>query len=145
MKISGVGSGAPAKGARRADKTDGKTNAGSFKNVLAESSVDGVDNAPPVGAAAAMGAVDVLLAVQSMDDVTEREARKRLVKRGEDLLDQLEEVRHGLLLGTLSKDKLERLSQSVRSRREACPDPGLAALLDEIELRAEVELAKLSR
>lgn len=143
MKISGVGSGAPARDARRANKSDGKTS--TFKTALAEASVDGVDNAPPVGAAAAMGAVDVLMAIQSLDNATEREARKRLVKRGEDLLDQLEDVRHGLLLGTLPKEKLEALAQSVRTQREACPDPGLAAVLDEIELRAEVELAKLSR
>jgi hypothetical protein len=33
----------------------------------------------------------------------------------------------------------------VRNKREAGADPELAAILDEIELRAEVELAKLSR
>jgi len=54
-------------------------------------------------------------------------------------------VRHGLLMGTLPKEKLTELADMVRSRRESCQDPRLAALLDEIELRAEVEIAKLSR
>ena len=83
--------------------------------------------------------------VQAVDDSTERQARKRLIRRGEDILDKLEEIRHGLLLGTVPKEKLMDLAQMVRERREACQDPRLAALLDEIELRAEVEIAKLSR
>lgn len=141
MKISGVGSGAPARGARRAEKSDGKA----FRNALAEAAAEGVDSAPPVGAVSGLGAVDALLAVQSMGDATEHEARRRMIKRGEDILDKLEEIRHGLLLGTLPREKLEALAQSIRVQRETCPDPGLASLLDEIELRAEVELAKLSR
>ena len=51
----------------------------------------------------------------------------------------------GLLMGTLPKEKLTELADMVRTRRESCQDPRLAALLDEIELRAEVEIAKLSR
>jgi hypothetical protein len=60
-------------------------------------------------------------------------------------MDKLEEIRHGLLMGTLPLDKLTALSASLRDRRETCHDPRLAALLDEIELRAEVEIAKLTR
>jgi len=48
-------------------------------------------------------------------------------------------------MGEIPSARMAALAQSVRSRREACSDPRLAALLDEIELRVEVELAKLSR
>ena len=36
------------------------------------------------------------------------------------------------------------LSQVVQSRREEVDDPRLVEILDEIDLRAQVELAKLS-
>jgi hypothetical protein len=41
--------------------------------------------------------------------------------------------------------KLEQLATLVRAKREQIDDPKLLAILDEIELRAAVELAKLSR
>lgn len=141
MKVSGVGSGAPASGSRRTEKSTGK---GEFKATLLDS-MGGADEPAPVETTSGIGAVDALLIVQSVGDAEEREARKRLIQRGEDILDQLEEIRHGLLMGSIPKDKLETLAQTVRNRREACADPRLAAVLDEIELRAEVELAKLSR
>jgi len=141
MKVSGVGSGAPTGGARRTDKTTSK---GEFKQALANA-IEPADNAAPMEASASVGVVDALFTIQAVAEPTEREARRRLVRRGEDLLDRLEEVRHGLLVGSVSKDKLVALAQLVRSRREGCGDPRLAAVLDEIELRAEVELAKLSR
>lgn len=143
MKVSSTGSSSAASGSRRVDKAStGK--AGEFKAAL----VDAMDGAAGPQAAEAplqMAGIDALLLVQAVDDSTERQARKRLIRRGEDILDKLEEIRHGLLLGTVPKEKLAELAQMVRESREACQDPRLAALLDEIELRAEVEIAKLSR
>ncbi len=143
MKVSGVGSGAPAGGARRTDKT-AASKGGSFKQALVES-MDDVEDAQAVDGPSGIGGVDALLAVQASGDATEHEQRRRMVQRGEDILDRLEELRHGLLMGTVPKEKLASLAQMVRTRREGCVDPRLGALLDEIELRAEVELAKLSR
>jgi len=71
--------------------------------------------------------------------------RKRRAKRGHDLLDRLEQLRRGLLIGAIPKDQLAELARTMRERREAGADPQISRLLDEIELRAEVELAKLSR
>lgn len=141
MKVSGVGPGGSLQGGRRVGKADGK---GEFKKALVES-MDSMEEAHALESPSPVGGVDALLAVQSMGDSTEREARRRLIRRGEDILDRLEEVRHGLLMGTIGKDQLGRLAESVRQRREASADPRLGAVLDEIELRAEVELAKLSR
>lgn len=143
MKVSGSGSSSTVSGgARRIDKSSGK--AGEFKQALAEA-IDSPEEAAPAEGPTALGGVDALLLVQAVDDATEREARKRLVHRGEEILDKLEEIRHGLLLGAVPKETLAALAESVRTRRESCQDPRLAALLDEIELRAEVEIAKLSR
>jgi hypothetical protein len=87
-----------------------------------------------------------VLALQEAPDATTRSrARARARERGSLMLDQLDEIRMGLLLGTIPIAKLEQLGQSVRAKREQIDDPRLLAILDEIELRAAVELAKLSR
>ena len=64
---------------------------------------------------------------------------------GAEILDRLEEIRRGLLMGSIPKDRLQELAHLVREKRERGADPVVSRLLDEIELRAEVELAKLSR
>ena len=65
-------------------------------------------------------------------------------QRASDILDRLDELRHGLLMGTLTRRDIEKLAQHVRLRREQVNDPRLTEILDQIELRAEVELAKYS-
>ena len=87
-----------------------------------------------------------ILAAQSVDPdgAPNREQRQRRAARGTDLLDRLEEVRRGLLTGSIPKSRLQELAQLVREKRERGADPLISRLLDEIELRAEVELAKLS-
>ena len=141
MKVSGIGSTSGPAQTRKAGKVE-KASPGAFAKQLAET--DAVEDAAMVDSPAAVGGIDALLAAQSVGDSLEREARRRLIKHGEELLDKLDEIRHGLLMGSISKDKLISLAQMVRSRRDAVGDPRLAAVLDEIELRAEVELAKLA-
>jgi len=143
MKVSNVGGSAPTGGARRADKTAGKGQS-DFKQVLA-GAIDAPDEPAFLDAPSGVGMVDSLLAIQSVGDATDREGRRRLVRRGEEMLDRLEDLRRDLLLGSVPTDKLVALAQMVRMQRGNCADPQLGALLDEIELRAEVELAKLSR
>ncbi len=142
MKVSGTGAGSSATGgSRRVSKSDG---GGAFRQVLA-GAMDAPAPVQQAEQASALAGVDALLMVQAVDGPLERDARRRLVRRGEELLDKLEEIRRGLLLGTVPASALADLATMVRARREACQDPRLAALLDEIELRAEVEIAKLSR
>jgi len=145
MKVSGVGSGQKSDRSKRTSKVE--SGGSGFKDTLAHSA-DGVDDAEDVRGVdglSSIAGVDTLLALQSVGDVNEREARKRMIRRGEEILDKLEELRHGLLIGSMSREKLEGLSKTVRLSREDCADPRLGAILDEIELRAEVELAKLAR
>lgn len=89
--------------------------------------------------------VDSVSSVLALQEVGEAGARTRARRRGEDILDRLDEIRHGLLLGTISRTTLERLEQVVQSRIEEASDPRLADVLREIEVRARVELAKLDR
>lgn len=93
------------------------------------------------GGPAAVGALDALLAVQEVDD---RAARRRQArKRGEALLDALEGLRRDLLLGAVPRDRLAAIARRIREQRTVIDDPKLTAILDEIDLRAQVELAKL--
>jgi hypothetical protein len=97
-----------------------------------------------VGGSVGLSGISTVLALQGAPDSTERQARQRALQRGDAMLDDLEEIRLGLLLGAIPRARLEQLAQLVRARREQVDDPKLMAILDEIELRAAVELAKLT-
>lgn len=99
----------------------------------------------PVSMSMSVNSLSVVLAVQETPDAAKGRAKQRARDRGMKMLDFLEEIRVGLLTGAVSKDRLEQLAQIVRVKREQIDDPKLTAILDEIELRAAVELAKLSR
>lgn len=142
MKVTGTGSTSSTAPARRSERSDKR--GGDFAHHLVRAA-DGPDEPQPVDMASPVAGVGALLAAQAVGDATDGETRRRMMRRGEDILDRLEELRHGLLVGAVPKDRLIGLAQLVRSRRDSVADPRLAALLDEIELRAEVELAKLSR
>jgi hypothetical protein len=86
------------------------------------------------------GGVTGILGVQEVDDALAHASRGKL--RALDILDQLEDLRIEILTGTISREKLTRLAQIVKARRGQISDPRLAEILDEIDLRAQVELAK---
>jgi hypothetical protein len=86
--------------------------------------------------------VDALIALQEVPDAMGR--RARAARRGRDMLDLLDDVRDGLLTGGVSRATLMRLVALVNVEREDFIDPGLAQVLNEIDLRARVELAKLN-
>ena len=88
-----------------------------------------------------IAALDSILALQGMEDSTE--GRSRGLKHGEQLLDMLDQVQQGLLAGGISRATLNRLATAVTRRQDHFADPHLQSVLDEIELRAHVELAKL--
>jgi len=86
-------------------------------------------------------ALESILTLQNMEDPTDH--RSKGLKHGEQLLDMLDQVRDGLLAGGIPRTTLNRLANAVTRRREGFSDPKLQGVLDEIELRAHVELAKL--
>jgi hypothetical protein len=86
--------------------------------------------------------IDALIALQGLEDATER--RKRGVKRGRLALDALDELKIGLLGGMLSEATLNRLKSAASGLRDGSGDDGLDGVLGEIELRVEVEIAKMT-
>jgi len=94
-----------------------------------------------VQAAPALSGIEALMALQEVPDAMVE--RKRAVARGDRLLDRLDDLRRGLLLGHISADKLSDLARLAAESSARIEDPDLREILQEIELRARVELAKL--
>jgi hypothetical protein len=92
--------------------------------------------------AQAMTGIDAILALQAADEPLT--GRKKAVRRGASLLDSLEDMRTDLLIGRVDPDRLDRMAAMLSEVRERSL-PGLDALLDDIELRVRVELAKAGR
>ena len=134
IRIDGPSSLRPTGPVRRTGKA-GSSSDTSFSKHLEET-----EESSGLQGASALGAVNCVLDLQEVDDALARAARGKL--RAEDLLDKLDDLRLDLLSGSVSKTKLERLSAIVAQRRAEVSDPALGQILDEIDLRAQVELAK---
>ncbi len=110
--------------------------------VFRASQPGGASKAQAAGPLQSGAGIDAILALQGVEDPLV--AKKRAVKHGQSMLDTLEEMKTDLLSGKISEGRLNRLMALVtRARQQA--DPDLDALIDDIELRAKVELAKLGR
>lgn len=97
------------------------------------------DTRPAVAPMAATS-IDALIAMQGVEDATER--KRRYVARGRNALDVLDDLKLGLLSGSLTPATLSRLRDAASDLKSNSGDPGLDAILAEIEVRVEVELAK---
>lgn len=146
MKVGNVGS---SKGIDRAKRKSGAS-AGSgsafadqLRGASGASPTESVE--PGIVDQTVLEGVDALLAMQEVGDSTQQEARKQAVRYGEDLLDRLKALQGALLSGAIPKQTLMEMAQRLRSGRVKYPDPRLNEILDEIELRVEVEIAKYAR
>ena len=111
---------------------------GSFS--LADAEAPRATSAPP--ALRTVGGIDALIALQGLEDPTER--RRQALKRGRVALDALDELKIGLLGGALSQATLVKLRSAAAFLKDGSGEAGLDSLLGEIELRVEVEIAKLA-
>ncbi|MGC1304055.1 MAG: flagellar assembly protein FliX [Caulobacteraceae bacterium] len=85
--------------------------------------------------------LDILLALQ--ETLTPQEKRRRATKRGHGILDALDALKLAVLdPEDVETGALQRLQEAVRAARDETEDPNLDEVLDHIELRAAVELAK---
>jgi len=137
MKVSGTSSVGSNGGPRQARPVGGE----GFK--VSVPSVAGPAQAAPASGVAGVSSVGALLALQDVGGPLER--KRRAVGRAGRILDVLDEVKVALLDGAIRPDDLQRLQAAVREERSATDDPQLEGVLNEIETRAAVELAKLGR
>ncbi len=102
---------------------------------------DAPKSTAPAASLRTIGGIDALIALQGQDDPAER--RRRAVKRGRTALDALDELKVEVLAGTLGPSTLMRLKSATADLRDASGDDRLDSVLAEIELRVEVEIAKM--
>jgi hypothetical protein len=137
MKIERF-SGPKTAASRRSDRS-GAAGGGGFARALA----DGPSQPAAPAGGTPVQTVNALLALQEVAGATE--GRKRARRRAEDLLDRLEDLRLAIALGEVPLARLEELARLLGQRQAAADDPKLAEIINEIEIRAAVELAKRGR
>jgi hypothetical protein len=135
-KIEGPGSIRSTQSVKRPAKSGGASGSSFAKHLDETSDVGGASG---VGSTSSVSGV---LGVQEVDDALAHASKGKM--RAQDLLDRLDDLRIELLTGSISRDKLLQLSRIINMRRGQITDPHLSEVLDEIDLRAQVELAKYS-
>jgi MoaA/NifB/PqqE/SkfB family radical SAM enzyme len=95
----------------------------------------------PVASTNRISSVDAVVGMQEITDDTKDERGAK--NRANLILNKLEDIRMGLLLGEIPKSNLEELSKVLEVARENSVDSKLLEIIDDIELRAKIELAKL--
>ena len=133
MKVTAPSGPSSAQGSRAAPTSGGFS-------LPSAGSTAGASAAAAASAPSSVASVSSLMALQGVEDVTER--RRRAIRRGGGLLDRLEELKLALLMGEAGDGALDRLTRTLREERPVDADAGLNSLLDQIDLRAAVELAK---
>ena len=133
MKVNGPSGAAPTGGQRPV------RSAGGFSMPQASGAAPASASQAAVPASA-VADLSALMALQGVETATER--RRRAIRRGGTLLDRLDELKIAMLSGEAGEGALERLGRTLREERPEDEDAGLTGLLEQIDLRAAVELAK---
>jgi hypothetical protein len=136
MKVAGsnrVGAASLSKG--------GAANAGSGFSIESPSGAGPAVSVAPTSGLTGIASIDALLALQSVGSPLER--KRKAVRRASSLLDVLDDLKVGLLDGAISPQALVRLATAIREERAETDEPALESVLNEIETRAAVEMAKL--
>lgn len=141
MKIEGPSGPKSSTPTRRTGKTS--DSGGSFDALIG--GVEEAGGAAPTQASSAIARVDALLTIQGAEDPAQGAARKRMRRRSDAVLKALDGIRLSMLGGNLTVGHMIDVADLVAAHREKIGDPQLAAIMDEIDLRAQVELAKMRK
>lgn len=138
MKVSGPGK---TQGPSKSKKSSGSSNSDSANFGALMNT--GPSEAATTSPTQSIAQVDALLAIQGAEDPTQGASRKRMRHRANTILDALDTLRDSLLGDNITIGHMVGVADVVASHREKITDPELTSLMDEIDLRAQVELAKL--
>lgn len=138
MKITGYGTIGNSSGV---NKKRGTAVAGLFSDILSAAEAQESASTSAASDVAAAAALNNLLALQ---EISEEDVYKRkMVQHGHSMLDALEKLRRQILNGVVAPHTLQDIGRQLAMQRQSVSDPQLLAIMDDIELRAAVELAKL--
>jgi len=139
MKIDGTKSSSEINKKKSAKKTSSGDDA--FQSLVDGGSSS--ESASQTGLSAGIASVDVLLAAQSAEDPTQKASKQRMKMRAGDILDKLNDLKLAMVTSEVTVGHMVSIADVVASHREAITDPELSSILDEIDLRAHVELTKM--
>lgn len=104
---------------------------------------DEVDSNSSISGNSAISSTSALFLLQEIDNgLTDKEGALEPKEKGEKLLEYLDNLRHDLLQGKISKSNLQEIEKVVATKNKEFIDPRIGEILAEIEIRAAVELAK---
>lgn len=138
MKVGGTGKSGATTGPKKSSSSKGDSDVDFSAFVTG-----GADETSSASATQSIAQLDSLLAVQQTEDPTQKQSKKRMQQRANSILDKLEGLRVKMLTGNLTVGHMIDVADVVASHREKIDDPALTAIMDEIDLRAQVELAKM--
>lgn len=141
MKIEGPKHNASTSGAKKS----GKKTASSESDFEGFMGAGGATEASSASAPQTIARVDSLLTVQASEDPTERAARKRMMDRADDVLGELDQLHAALLQNRVTMGHMIDIADMIAHQKEKITDPKMISLLEEIDLRAQVELAKMRK
>lgn len=140
MKINGPQSSGPAARPTRAGQAAGGFSLGGVAGASAAGAKSGVAAMSGPTSVASLMALQGVEGVEGVEGPLER--RRRAIRRGHRLLDRLEALKLAHLAGQGDADALRALSQTGGEDRPDSEDANLNAVLDQVDLRVAVELAK---
>lgn len=117
-----------------------KSGGGEFDGLL---SVGDSGSTSPAAYANSISSINSIFSVQEMSiEVLDPEEAK---EKGLELLDELKKLRDGIVMEQVNVQSLQHLVNKIQNEKIHVSDPKLQEIIDDIEIRASVELAKLGK
>lgn len=139
MKVGGSKGPKSTSGTQKSSSASGGDSNVDFSQYI----TGGASQTTPISTTQNIAQLDALLAVQETEDPTQGAAKKRVQIRADNILEKLDSIRIKMLSGDLTVGHMIDVADVVASHRDKIDDPALTAIIDEIDLRAQVELAKM--
>ena len=137
MRVTGTG----RVGSTQKSKSSNATSKSGSSFAIPEKTQE-TSSATGVAANSPIASVEAIVALQGVDSDSKKNTRQ-IVEIGEEMLDRLDQIRHGLLMGEIPVSGLLQLKKTLANFESSSDDPKLSEIIEEIEVRAAVELAKL--
>lgn len=129
------------KGAGKSKKSKKTGDSGAFDAALSDAESTGESSS--TNAPVAMDGVEAPSSLLSLQEVGDgASSRQQTLKQGRQSLDVLEDLRRDMLLGDDNPHLLQRLRDQQARMNQHVFDPSLRDVMDDIDLRLAVEIAK---
>ncbi len=116
---------------------------GDFLGLLSTNETESVGPAPATSDIQPVSSMDALLSLQEIPD--DELQKRKAMQESSGTIEALETLRLALLSGSIPEHLLTTLGKVVAVQKQRVDDPRLMSIIQDIELRAAVELAKLER